>query len=173
MGEGLGEGCGFMYLACLGVRVIDVSPQGVHDVEHAVAKTYVVIHLAAKQAVVLLLLQLCPFPLDRPLGGLARLPGPPTALVVLSQRGDWALGGQRESVVVRHAHAFVELVAHVPFVGEGMALSGTRTHATPVLAVIGEGGWSDHSCGDGGDSYEVCSTRFVQSERFELRSKTS
>jgi hypothetical protein len=62
-------------------------------------------------------------------------------------------------VVVRHAHAFVELVAHVPFVGESMALSRPRTHATPVLAVMGGGIGSDHCCGDGSGPYEICSMR--------------
>lgn len=45
-----------MYLRELGIGIIDVPPQGIHDAEHTGTETYVIVHIAPEEAALLILL---------------------------------------------------------------------------------------------------------------------
>ena len=45
-----------MYLQELGIGIIDVPPQGIHDAEHTGTETYVIVRITSEEAALLILL---------------------------------------------------------------------------------------------------------------------
>lgn len=134
---------------CLGVGVVDVAPQGVHDAEHIGTETYVIIHLASEEAALLALIALG-VPLLGTSPRLLRLPDPPAEVEGLSEGRRPVLEGQLERGVVGEPGALGELARETAFVGEGVAFARAGTLAAAVLVLVEElSCWCDHCHGCG------------------------